>query len=468
MSDLKNECLLIQGDKRGIQKKFEEDKAHLSNEIEKLETLVEESRKNHNNLVEHIKNIEETIAAVTIERNFDISTFNEAKDDGLQNLQIKQNLDSELSKQDEFISTLNASKNRLENKKIDHESQRAKLMDEHGSVMQKMLSLEDKKLALRKAIESSEKKLADCNEKCQYYRRIVEEKTQSGILEKERAMEMEVVQIKSMINQIEQQLGLFSQNSDFSSQENLIENLREKLQEFKICPKIDDNTIALLEKEIQNIQQKISNNEINLDNAERKKEESANEEIFLKEEIPKLNELLAKKTEDLSGKKIENLKKIELKQTLDELHKKIRSLNEKVNSKQFELDNFNSKASKSLDELKEKNRKEVVDLETQISEADKTYGKLKSINDNLNKELQKLEEDQAKLEKDRATLDDMAKKNDKYPSRKPKRTLITPPQKAKKPILQKEPDTPSLTESALRRRKKSFFDSDESDEDLFG
>ena len=110
--------------------------------------------------------------------------------------------------------------------------------------MQKMLSLEDKKLALRKAIESSEKKLADCNEKCQYYRRIVEEKTQSGILEKERAMEMEVVQVKSIINQIEHQLGLSSQNMNFDpnlgflTPFHLRHSLRKHLLSFLIGPNL--------------------------------------------------------------------------------------------------------------------------------------------------------------------------------------------------------------------------------------
>ena len=137
------------------------------------------------------------------------------------------------------------------------------------------------------------------------------------------------------------------------------------------------------------------------------------------------------------------------------------------------LDAFDNDASKSLNELKDGNRSQVTNLESKIADTEKACEKFRIIHDNLEKEVLKLESDIKILSSQPAAKPAKPTLPAAGTGGRPKRYLVSPPENpsprstVSAPARSLNPSTPSsLTGSALRRRRKSFLDSD-SDDDLF-
>ena len=77
LSNVKSEHQLIQGDKSGMEIKFEEDKFHLMNEIEKLNKLVNDAQKTNLTLREGIEKTQESISTIKNEMALTLTQFKE-------------------------------------------------------------------------------------------------------------------------------------------------------------------------------------------------------------------------------------------------------------------------------------------------------------------------------------------------------------------------------------------------------
>ena len=212
------------------------------------------------------------------------------------------------------------------------------------------------------------------------------EKTQGGIIETEQRLNAEISDAKMKIGMMDEELKLIaSEKGDFSDEENLIVELRQKISEASVSSMDDGTNFSLdsLEKEIFTLEEKFQISSAKEANLDREMEELVNEEKVLQSEIPNLEKALAEKIEKDGLKRSEILKKLEMKKSLDDVLQKVQNINAKVKAKQFEWDNLDKEASKSLDELKQRNQHEVVELEAKISNAKKAHEKLEMVQKKL-------------------------------------------------------------------------------------
>ena len=131
-------------------------------------------------------------------------------------------------------------------------------------------------------------------------RKLILEKTEGGIIETEQRLTAEISNAKMKISMIDEELKSFpSGNSgDFANDENLIEELRQKISEFAVISKDDDATnfsLDALEKEILDLEEKFQLSSTKEANLDQEMEELVNEEKVLQREIPILEKVLGKK-----------------------------------------------------------------------------------------------------------------------------------------------------------------------------
>ena len=126
------------------------------------------------------------------------------------------------------------------------------------------------------------------------------EKTEGGIIETEQRLTAEISNAKMKISMIDEELKSFpSGNSgDSANDENLIEELRQKISEFAVVSKDDDATnfsLDALEKKILDLEEKFQLSSTKEANLDQEMEELVNEEKVLQREIPILEKVLGKK-----------------------------------------------------------------------------------------------------------------------------------------------------------------------------
>ena len=126
------------------------------------------------------------------------------------------------------------------------------------------------------------------------------EKTEGGIIETEQRLTAEISNAKMKISMIDEELKSFpSGNSgDSANDENLIEELRQKISEFAVISKDDDATnfsLDALEKKILDLEEKFQLSSTKEANLDQEMEELVNEEKVLQREIPILEKVLGKK-----------------------------------------------------------------------------------------------------------------------------------------------------------------------------
>ena len=126
------------------------------------------------------------------------------------------------------------------------------------------------------------------------------EKTEGGIIETEQRLTAEISNAKMKISMIDEELKSFpSGNSgDSANDENLIEELRQKISEFAVVSKDDDATnfsLDALEKKILDLEEKFQLSSTKEANLDQEMEELLNEEKVLQREIPILEKVLGKK-----------------------------------------------------------------------------------------------------------------------------------------------------------------------------
>lgn len=131
-------------------------------------------------------------------------------------------------------------------------------------------------------------------------RKLILEKTEGGIIETEQRLTAEISNAKMKISMIDEELKSFpSGNSgDFANDENLIEELRQKISEFAVISKDDDATnfsLDALEKKILDLEEKFQLSSTKEANLDQEMEELVNEEKVLQREIPILEKSLGKK-----------------------------------------------------------------------------------------------------------------------------------------------------------------------------
>ena len=222
------------------------------------------------------------------------------------------------------------------------------------------------------------------------------EKTEGGIIETEQRLTAEISNAKMKISMIDEELKSFpSGNSgDSANDENLIEELRQKISEFAVISKDDDATnfsLDALEKKILDLEEKFQLSSTKEANLDQEMEELGNEEKVLQNEIPNLEKALEEKNEKNTLEKSEFLKKLEMKKRLEDVEQKLQNIDAKVNAKQFEWDTFDKEASKSFDEFQERNQQELVELQAKFDDAKKAHEKLLMVHGNLKKQLEELE-----------------------------------------------------------------------------
>ena len=220
------------------------------------------------------------------------------------------------------------------------------------------------------------------------------EKTEGRIIETEQRLNEEISNAKMEVSRMDEELKSFSpEKGDFADDENLIEELRQKISQVAVSPMDDGTKFSLdtLEKEILVLEEKLQIASAKVANLDQEMEELGNEEKVLQNEIPNLEKALEEKNEKNTLEQSENLKKMEMKKRLEDVEQKLENINAKVAAKQLEWDTFDKEASKSFDEFQERNQQELVELQAKFDDAKKAHEKLLMVHGNLKKQLEELE-----------------------------------------------------------------------------
>merc|ERR1712018_657169 len=273
LSNIKSEHQLIQGDKNGMEIKFEDDKIHLMNEIEKLNKMVNDAQRTKLSLREGLDKIQESLSTIKNDMALGMSQLKEKERLIPEKENQKRELLSAIAEQNGKLEDLNAAKVNLEKRQNDHQLQFDKISKEHYTLSSQVCEVEEKKATIETAIQNSEMKMEEISKKCEDLRKLILEKTEGGIIETEQKLTAEISNAKMKISMIDEELKSFpSGNSgDFANDENLIEELRQKISEFAVISKDDDATnfsLDALEKKILDLEEKFqlsSTKEANLD-----------------------------------------------------------------------------------------------------------------------------------------------------------------------------------------------------------
>ena len=146
LSNIKSEHQLIQGDKNGMEIKFEEDKIHLMNEIEKLTKLVNDAQRTNLTLREGIDKTRESISTQKNEMALKLNQIKEKERLIPEKENRKETLLGAIAEQDGKMESLKIAKLTLEKKQNDHKLQLDKITEEHATVSSQVLGVEEKKV----------------------------------------------------------------------------------------------------------------------------------------------------------------------------------------------------------------------------------------------------------------------------------------------------------------------------------
>ena len=468
---------LYKGRGESTKMEFVESKEHLQKEIDSLVRKLRDFQSKHQSMLSVVSNIDEKIATANVECNLKIKFLKETNEALLDESKRIQMIDQGINGQGEHLTDVKATLHKVGRKKLELQEGHDPIKNEYADLKQHIDFLTTKKTTAEKALDAAKTKLFDTIKLCDQLKQKVAEKSDSNIVDSNKKIRAEILLAKSESEFIGERLkDLTLNDGGLSKHQSLIRSLRLKLLNISLSPNGDSvrvPSLVSLQNDIESLLEEVTTGKTDESNTRQEIEHSIEEEKNLKAEIRNFEMLLAKKKSDASHYETENVEKVEFKVALEGLKKQCHYMQENIDLKQKELDAFDNDASKSLNELKDGNRSQVTNLESKIADTEKACEKYKIIHDNLEKEVLKLESDIKILSSQPAAKPAKPTLPAAGTGGRPKRYLVSPPENpsprstVSAPARSLNPSTPSsLTGSALRRRRKSFLDSD-SDDDLF-
>lgn len=138
----------FQGDKNGMEIKFEDDKIHLMNEIEKLNKMVNDAQRTKLSLREGLDKIQESLSTIHNDMALGMSQLKEKERLIPEKENQKRELLSAIAEQNGKLEDLNAAKVNLEKRQNDHQLQFDKISKEHYTLSSQVCEVEEKKVSI--------------------------------------------------------------------------------------------------------------------------------------------------------------------------------------------------------------------------------------------------------------------------------------------------------------------------------